>query len=475
MAAVNPAGRRLRLLVAIASYGERQLEYLKRIIRNYEQMTLDVDVVVFSEAAKDLGSKVEVVIGLPSSNPWSLPFAHKQFFADNVERYDLFLYSEDDILVTEANIQAFLRLTPTLADEEVAGFLHYEKDAHGGTWMVCVHRHFHWKADSVRRRGENTVAEFSNEHSACYLLTQSQLRRAIASGGFLRPPHEGQYDMLCAAATDPYTNCGFRKVICVSALEDFMVHHLPDKYVGQLDVPLDAFQEQVKTLLRIGSGEHPARNLCEITARFRHFWWQKSYYEKPDEELLGWIRGNQAVLSIGCGWGATEATLKERGATVTALPLDSIIGETAARRGAEVIHGNWDECRAALNGRSFDCVLMTDLLHLHPNPGQFVQQCCGFVKKGGILVLGGPNFDRLPWYLKRVCGSREFRKLRSFDLSGISVCGPRTLSAPIMNAGLRVADVRWLNHEFGARGLRGKQIRMGWLTARNWVLRAERL
>ena len=67
-------GRRLRLLVAIASYGERHLELLKQVIRGYQHMAMDVDVVVVSDAPKALGSRVRVVVGLPSRNPWSFPF-----------------------------------------------------------------------------------------------------------------------------------------------------------------------------------------------------------------------------------------------------------------------------------------------------------------------------------------------------------------------------------------------------------------
>src|SRR5437016_666058 len=112
-------GRRLRLLVAIASFGEKNLDLLKRIIAKYQGMDLDVDVVVLSNAPKNLGPKVKVLVGLPAKNPWSLPFAHKPLFAEKVNDYDLFAYSEDDMEVTEQNIKAFLRATRELASDEI--------------------------------------------------------------------------------------------------------------------------------------------------------------------------------------------------------------------------------------------------------------------------------------------------------------------------------------------------------------------
>jgi SAM-dependent methyltransferase len=468
-------GRRLRLLVAICSHGQRNLQHLKRIISTYKELPLDVDVIVLSEAPKDLGPHVKVVLGLPSENPWSLPFGHKNIFAENADRYDLFAYSEDDVELTRSNLEAFLDLTPELESDEIAGFLHYEQDKAGKVWMVCAHRHFHWKADSVKRRGRHVVAEFTNEHSAFFLLTQDQLKRAIASGGFLRDPYEGKYDMLCTAATDPYTSCGFRKVICISALKGFLIHHLPDKYVSELDVPLSMFEEQVQALLDIKQDRLPASDLLQTQSRLPQFWWQKSYYEKPDSEVLKRVPGEaKTILSIGCGWGALEAELKKRGAKVTALPLDAVIGAVAANRGIEVLNGNWDECVKTLAGRRFDCVLVTNLLHLLPQPEALLAQSSHFVREGGTLVLSGPNFDHLPWRAKRAFGIGEYRKLQSFDQSGITVCGPKSLESCIGNAGLRVVAVSWFNHGPGRRGIDGTLFRFNSFTAKDWVLQAQR-
>ena len=62
----------LRMLVVIASYGEKNLRFLKEIIAEYRGMALQVDIVVLSNAAKSLGSNVDVRVGIPTRNPWSL-------------------------------------------------------------------------------------------------------------------------------------------------------------------------------------------------------------------------------------------------------------------------------------------------------------------------------------------------------------------------------------------------------------------
>lgn len=477
MTGPSPINPRLRLLVAIASYGVGHLQYLKETIRTYQSMDMDVDVVVLSEAPKELGPGVEVIVGLPSKNPWTLPFAHKAVFVDRVNDYDLFVYSEDDIGVQESHLRAFLSATAQLASDEIAGFLRYEVDGAGRRFVAEPWGHYHWKPESVRQRGSYTVAEFTNEHAGFYVLTREQLRRAITSGGFLRGPYRGRYNWPETAATDPYTNCGFHKVICISALDDFLVHHMPNRYADGLPVSLAAFKEQIQTLLDIQRGVRPAARLCaaEIQLQLYASDWQKSYYEKPCAELLKMIPMDaRNILSIGSGWGATEVRLKQRGVEVTAVSLDSVIGAVAASQGIKVVEGTWNECLQTLDGIRFDCVYMTNWLHLQPDPMCVLEQCASLVDDGGTLVLGGPNFDRIPWFIRRNFGMGEFRKLQSYNQSGISICGPGTLAERLRRNGFQVAAAKWLRHAINYRYFRGIQIPLGRFTAREWILKARR-
>lgn len=467
---------RIRLLVAISSYGEGHLELLKRQLQHYQELPMKVDVVVCSNAPKQLGSGVEVVVGMPGKNPWTLPFAHKALFAQRADQYDLFIYSEDDIGVEAKNIRAFLDATAQLDADEIAGFLRYEVDANGKRRLAEPWGHYHWKPESVRRRGDYTVAEFTNEHAGFYLLTQCQLKRAIASGGYLRGPCVGRYSLPETAATDPYTNCGFRKVICISALDDFLVHHLPNRYINDLPVSLEAFQEQIQTLFAIRDGRHPARTLCEVEPKHWPSRWQKGYYEPPIPEWHSAVPAKAStILSIGCGWGHFEEKLKDRGAKITAIPLDSVIGAAAARRGIHVVHGTWAECLEKLSGQRFDCVLIKDLLHLQQDPETMAAQCSRLVAHSGSLILGGPNFARLPWLLKRVLRQGKFATLRNFESSGISACGPATFEKRLRSDGFKIEGIRWLHHAWNPGAPPDTGLALGRLTARDWILQAKRI
>ena len=437
---------KLRLLVVIASYGVKNLPYLDQVIESYQKLSLRVDVVVISDGPKQVAEGVTVVVGLPSRDPWSLPFAHKNIFARNVDKYDLFAYSEDDIEVTEAHIQSFLRITPELKEDEIAGYDLYEIGDSGQAWMPGVHGAFHWKPDSVGRRGPYTIAQFTNEHAGFYLLTQNQLRRAISSGGFLRRPYAGRYDMLCAAATDPYTSCGFRKVICISQLDHFLLRHLPDRYVGKRGLSLSVFKDQVRTLEEIEQGRHPVTTLVNVEPRIAHDKWSKSYYEPPNEALIDLIPNDAThILSIGCGSGATEARLIKNGAQVTALPLDSVIGAIAAQKGIKIIYGTLTGALTELNGTHFDCLIVSGLLHLMRDPAAFLGQCVSLLRPKGTLVVSGPNFDYLPILVRRLLRLGDYGELQNFDLSGINTFSMLALRWWLRDLRLELEAVSWKN------------------------------
>src|SRR5208282_3350854 len=180
----------LKILVAIASWGTKNDTYLARVIEEYRSMPFAIDVLVLTNLSKPVGPGAEVfLVNLKGKNPGSLPFAHKKIFAERLKAYDLFIYSEDDNLITESNIRAYLRACAVLEENEIPGFFRFERGADGRINYPDVHGSFHWGSQSVRRRKGQVFATFTNEHSACYMLTRDQLERAIASGGFLVEPH----------------------------------------------------------------------------------------------------------------------------------------------------------------------------------------------------------------------------------------------------------------------------------------------
>jgi SAM-dependent methyltransferase len=356
----------------------------------------DVDIVVLSNIPKDLGPDVDVKVGFPTKDPWSLPFGYKELLAKHATEYDLFIYTEDDTLITERNIEAFEKETMVLPEEYIAGFLRYEVFPDGRRAYPDMHSHFHWDVNSVVRFGNSLFAYHTNEHSACFILTQGQLRKAINSGGFMLPPRIGRYDMLVTAATEPYTGCGMKKLICISRLDDFSLHHLPNVYLGILGLDEAIGKLEVERLISLASckTELPPGPLFEPYPLRDSDRWNKQYYEAQRDDVMDLVpRDARSVLSIGCGCGNTEAVLVNRGIRVTGIPLDAIVSAVVETRGIEILPPDFELASKKLEGRQFDCILILDILQQVRNPVSIMNTYRGFLRDGGAIIVSVPNWN----------------------------------------------------------------------------------
>lgn len=437
----------MRILVAIANYGTKNRKFAERLLVEYRSMSFDVHVVILSEAEKDFGDDVEVLVGFPSEDPRSLPFAHKRLFAERIDDYDLFIYSEDDTLIREQNIRAFVEATEVLPADEVAGFIRYEVGPDGERYYSSVHTIYHLEPGSLRRRGTRSFASFTNLHSACFILTRAQLRRAIESGGFLVEPYFGRYDMLCTAATDPYTRCGLRRVLCVSPIEDFELHHLPNVYIGKTGVPVEVFHEQIRALEEIQDDPSKHRSLVEAPTGLVSQSWDKQYYEPVREDVLELVPPTaRRVLSVGSGWGATEIAIAERGSEVTLIPMDWVIAAAARAKGLRVLAPDFEQSLSDLKGEEFDCLLFCNILQYVKDPDELLSRFRAIAAPGARLVVTAPNFSHIGLLRRRWRGGAaapDLRVVGNFARSGVQNTSRRRVAGWLRRSGFTPVAVRW--------------------------------
>jgi hypothetical protein len=408
----------MRILVAIANYGTKNARYAKNLIQEFQSMPFDVTIFLLSERPKSYGDDVTVMVGLPTKDPWFVPFAHRRLFQEKVDEYDLFIYSEDDTLIQTSNVIAFLNATERLGENLIPGFVRYELDSDGRKSYPEVHGPYHWVPSSVKRMGEYAFARFTNEHSACYMLTQKQLRRAIASGGYALDPHQGRYDFMCSGGNDPYTQCGFTRVVCFSHLRDFELHHLSDAYVNRGGLDEHRFGIEIEALSEILNQQRSDEELCNTEkSNFPVTKWDKDYHEPCRDDILRFVpKGVRDVLSVGCGWGATEAYLLGQGNRVTAIPLDSVIGKLAEARGISMLPPNLARALEIIDGHKFDAIILSEVLQHLQYPEDVLVRLGACLRGGGLLVGSVPNlsvFRRLSGRLLRrqwACLSGGFDK-----------------------------------------------------------------
>jgi 2-polyprenyl-3-methyl-5-hydroxy-6-metoxy-1,4-benzoquinol methylase len=449
----------LRILVAIASYGTGNDLYLHRLIAEYRSMSFHVDIVVLSNIEKNISPTIECLIGLPDRNPLSLPFAHKKLFVERANAYDIFVYSEDDILVTENNIRAFLSVTDLLNENEIAGFLRIEKSMEGKKSFPDMHDLFHWDHQSIQIRGDQIFARCTNEHSACYILTNSQLRAAINSGGFSVDVHESKYDLPCTAATDPYTQCGLTKLIPVSSIDRFCVHHMSNRYVGIMGIDEAEMRDQIATILRIAREPQPHCSLFKTETELPRALYSKNYYEPVDLAAISLIpQTANCVLSIGCGWGATERALVQRGLRVVAIPLDPIISTNAAAGGVELAScGDLREIVNLLRKEKIDCVLCLNILHVCENPTALLSTLNDCLAPRVKIVVRSPNMLSISGLRNLLRDSAFVRLLRHKRLAdGVHLSSLGTMRDWFIRAQMRIDETAvhftdWEEAEMGRR------------------------
>jgi 2-polyprenyl-3-methyl-5-hydroxy-6-metoxy-1,4-benzoquinol methylase len=434
----------MKILVMIVNWGTANDQYLARLIQEYQSMSFDVHVVVMSNVQKPVDPGTELfLIDLKGKDPRSMPFSHKRIFADRLNEYDLFIYSEDDTLINESNIRAFLSACDVLQENEIPGFFRYERGSDGDVNYPEVHGPFHWDCQSVRSRGGHLFAAFTNEHAACYAITRRQLERAIASGGFLVEPHRETYDAICTAGTDPYTQCKFEKVIGISPLDDFLVHHLSNRYVrSTLGVSDLELRSQVEALLQIGRNGWRPTPLFSTKSKLLTWRFSKDCYELPQLEVVKAIPdGVRNVLSIGCGSGTTEVALKEKGFRVTAVPADPVITTSAKAKGVEIVDGDLITARKKLDGEQFDCLLFIDVLHLMQDPSAAVCTFVPLLRAGGTVIARVPRVSRLTTAIRSIRGDQQIGEMGSYKRTGVHFTSSRMVRRWLESAGLRIESI----------------------------------
>lgn len=465
----------MKILVAIANYGTGSRKYVDQVLDAYRAMSHDVHLVILSNIPKDMGDDVEVIVGLPSKNPWSLPFGHKQLFADRIDDYDLFIYSEDDIHVSEPAIDAFVEASKHLNDAEIPGYMRVEFADDERMSYDMVHSFYRWDPRTVVERNGELYAWFSNEHAATYILTQEHLQRSIDSGGFLVEPYEHRYDLLCTAATDPYTSCGMTKLINLPRIKDFCVHHVPNKYIGVYGIYEDAMAIQIEALNKVACGELPKDVLLEVENRLPASQGSKMVYAKPDTDLLDALpTGASDVLVVGSGHGGLEFEMSKLGHRVTVVPVDSVIGYVLSQHNIESLPADLDQSVEQLAGRQFDALVLPESLHLFEDPAAVLKAYLDFLKPGGQLLATVPNTGDAKILQSRLKGDQRWKGLGDFKATGTHHTTRGTVLCWLKRNGL---------NKINAAGLmtpkRQKMDRMTLglatgLLADRWLLKAER-
>jgi hypothetical protein len=222
----------MKILVSMPNFGTHQLHYLQMVVDEFKtyDAQYSIDVVVHSNVDVQIDG-IEQNIIKHLDNWWKLPFIARKTIVDRCDDYDLYIFNENDQLITQENIETFLKINSVLPQHYLVGFVQYEIE-NNRKYFPAFHIPFKWIKNSQISFDEYTFARHQNCHQASFVLTHKQLTVAMKNLNFNRDNKVSRYNDPERVGTDIYHCSGFTKLICISHFDKLLIHHLPDKYLA---------------------------------------------------------------------------------------------------------------------------------------------------------------------------------------------------------------------------------------------------
>jgi 2-polyprenyl-3-methyl-5-hydroxy-6-metoxy-1,4-benzoquinol methylase len=161
-------------------------------------------------------------------------------------------------------------------------------------------------------------------------------------------------------------------------------------------------------------------------------------------QLLDLVGGRKSVLDVGCATGFLAQALVERGCVVSGIEYDADAADQARQHLDQLVVGDLNELdlAEAFGGRTFEIIILGDILEHLIDPGKVLAGLVGVLAPGGSVVISVPNVAHGSVRLALLQGSWDYRELGLMDRTHLRFFTRRTLLALLRGAGLVAVDVR---------------------------------
>ena len=269
---MTPAGARLSVFIS-AHYAPSRIRFLRTVLE--EQLALGVaglnttligndsalmsepDVQEMQKRFADDGRRLDFAHCGPLDHPFDLTWSHKRYirpWLHTAEANDYFVYIEDDIVLTQANIDYFLTfLGPLSKHGLIPGFLRYEDTPVGRVSVDFRRPQLIGHSRSLKLQGR-TFINPNNPYWAGFILNRDLALEYVASDSFdhAASTRKSEWDVRERAAmglTWEHVPPGYRSRYVVPLkhnrpVESCLVWHCAQNYTTAASafgsVPLDA-------------------------------------------------------------------------------------------------------------------------------------------------------------------------------------------------------------------------------------------
>ena len=170
----------------------------------------------------------------------------------------------------------------------------------------------------------------------------------------------------------------------------------------------------------------------------------KSYFANARHDIVAKLpEGCDSILEVGCGAGGTGELALQSGRCTRydAVELFNYAAETAQRKLTQVVVGDVEEVDLPWEERTFNALIMSEVLEHLRDPEATLQRLVPLLKAGAVVFASSPNVSQRRVIKELIRGNWPAEDKGVFDRTHLRWFTPRTYQAMFENAGLVVDEV----------------------------------
>ncbi|MBI5101811.1 MAG: methyltransferase domain-containing protein [Nitrospirae bacterium] len=177
----------------------------------------------------------------------------------------------------------------------------------------------------------------------------------------------------------------------------------------------------------------------EYSEYFVHYPMKESNYSSY-YYFKRWVGQNQCVLDLGCGEGFFAKKLAEDNNVVVGVDMlpDPKCRESLQKYLCSDLSNGLDKCVADLSGKTFDRILLQDILEHVGNPAQLLSDCNHLLKPHGRLLVSVPNVANISVRLSLLFGKFEYSERGILDRTHLRFYTRKTARKLLAETGYQV-------------------------------------
>jgi hypothetical protein len=233
----------MKILVSIATYGIKNINYLNRIIDEYKSYKkYDIDITVHGTVHINRND----IKFIQYENPRNTVFLHRNEFVNKQNDYDYFIFTEDDILIKEHTLDIYVKHDNLLPLNYSLGFLRYEQTPESIDYLIDLWLNlvdYNYIKNNNIYVNNHKYFSVTNPHQSSYILSKNKLKYVITNSNYLTDgTGMGLESASSGIFTDWYLNTGvIHKILPMNKeyLEQCFIEHLPGNHCNEPGVNTD--------------------------------------------------------------------------------------------------------------------------------------------------------------------------------------------------------------------------------------------